>query len=284
MSSICYLNTNINESCLPDKVKDILTENFDNKECDDEIGQHKELCMIKSAAASSPKEVSDILKQYILQCFKPETESLKGTYWINNTEIDLIQSQFMFRFPNYYYAFIHMIDNVEIRSTHYSKLIPFYDKILPLKKIDFVSELNKSGKFNYNGELKKFGFVVNTDVSSGNGIHWISFFIDFESKPITLEYFNSSGRLLNDDPNKKKFYMFLDKICNDLTYNGYPTKYITATRLQHQNDKTANCGSYSLYYIWKRLNGTPQSYFETNEITDDEMEKFRGFLWRLSSS
>jgi hypothetical protein len=57
--------------------------------------------------------------------------------------------------------------------------------------------------------------------------------------------------------------------------------FVKVTDIQHQREDTANCGSYALFYIWKRLNGIPYTYFAENKIKDEHMEEFRKFLYRL---
>ena len=72
-------------------------------------------------------------------------------------------------------------------------LIENSKKIKPITEINFIDELKKNNSnFTYNGELKNFGVVINTDLSTNGGIHWFSIFIDFTVTPITIEYFNSS--------------------------------------------------------------------------------------------
>ena len=67
------------------------------------------------------------------------------------------------------------------------------------------NELINKTTLNYNGELKYFGMVCNTDSSSGSGIHWFSIFIDFTLNPIQIEYFNSSGYDIKNNYDGKEF-------------------------------------------------------------------------------
>ena len=66
----------------------------------------------------------------------------------------------------------------------------------------------------------------------------------------------------------------------NISLNYKPCIFKKVTDIEHQRSDTANCGSYSLYYIWKRLNGTSSEYFANNQIIDEDMESFRKFLWR----
>lgn len=98
--------------------------------------------------------------------------------------------------------------------------------------------------------------VCNTDLSTNGGIHWFSIFIDFTTNPIQIEYFNSSGYPLIRGihiTERKQFYEFFQNLADELTKQGYPAKFIQVTEIEHQRSDTANCGSYSLFYIWSRL-------------------------------
>jgi hypothetical protein len=70
-------------------------------------------------------------------------------------------------------------------------------------------------------------------------------------------------------------------LADEITREVKKCNFIKVTDIQHQREDTANCGSYALFYIWKRLNGTPYSYFAENKIKDEHMEEFRKFLYRL---
>jgi hypothetical protein len=254
--------------------------------------KEKELCILEqikkdnnhSGSNSNPelvnKNISTIINKYIITYFKPVTKQLHKNYWINNTEIDNIQYQFQKKFKGYYYSYIHMID-LEMYKPQNNELLLNHEKILNIKDINFKNELNKLNNYlKYNGDLKYYGIVCNTDTSQGSGIHWFSIFIDFTNNPITIEYFNSSGYDIKNDDYGNNFKNFFINLADDLTFNKKNCKFIKVTNIEHQRSDTANCGSYSLYYIWKRLNNTSYEYFKDNQIIDEDMEKFRSFLWR----
>ena len=50
--------------------------------------------------------------------------------------------------------------------------------------------------------------------------------------------------------------------------------------LVHQRDSETECGPYSVYYIWNRLNGVPASEFQKKRIPDAKMIKFRAMCWK----
>jgi hypothetical protein len=48
----------------------------------------------------------------------------------------------------------------------------------------------------YKQGFRTFGSVINTDKSTGGGIHWFAVFGDFrDASAPTIEYFNSSGKM-----------------------------------------------------------------------------------------
>ena len=78
--------------------------------------------------------------------------------------------------------------------------------------------------------------ILNTDHSSGHGIHWISLFI----KNGVAYYFNSYG----NEP--------LDEVKEYCRGN---IRYYSTDRIQ-QNDKVMGlCGYYCIYMLWRLSNG-----------------------------
>jgi hypothetical protein len=116
------------------------------------------------------------------------------------------------------------------------------------------------------------GFVMNTDVSSGCGIHWVSVFIDYSYDQPTLEYFDSSGEKMM--PEVIKFFKKVKKKI------GKGELINVSTRVQ-QRDKHS-CGPYAIYYIYSRIQGVPWGYFRDFEIQDHNMHKFRKQLFSLN--
>ena len=297
--SICILNkeSGKTKSCLPDTFikelqKDVLqTEHNSADKITKELAkktnctnssniQDTEMCILnKLNKQIQDKDKKDDIKKAIITYFKPITKSYDKNHWLNNSEIDQIQHQFKSLFPGYYYSNIHMIDLVMFNPEHSNSIN--YD-IQCIKDINFIDECKKENNMlTYNGDMKNFGIVCNTDVSSGGGIHWFSIFIDFsssdENSPYNIVYFNSSGYDIRNKTFKKYFVNLADEITREVK----KCNFIKVTDIQHQRSDTANCGSYALFYLWKRLNGTPYSYFAENKIKDEHMEEFRKFLYRL---
>tara|TARA_B110000263_G_C15266552_1_gene491395 strand:- start:158 stop:1273 length:1116 start_codon:yes stop_codon:yes gene_type:complete len=126
------------------------------------------------------------------------------------------------------------------------------------------------------------GFVQNTDDWNGNGIHWTAIFIDLrENDDWNVEFFNSSGNKPSRNINN-----LINCIINNLySCNLKPAvcnvNNINISKNEHQKSNT-ECGLYSLFYIYNRLNKIPIQYFEYNNydrITDETMIKFRKYVF-----
>ena len=125
--------------------------------------------------------------------------------------------------------------------------------------------------------------VINTDVSSGPGKHWVCVFTDCRpSDPTvawTVEYFNSAG-----NPPPRSVVKWMEETCLQLEVyrskrGGGTVKSIPVTSLRHQKSRT-ECGPYALFYIRSRLDGIPYTHFTDYEIPDKVMIKFRTHLFR----
>jgi hypothetical protein len=134
-----------------------------------------------------------------------------------------------------------------------------------------------------------FGCIVNTDTSRGPGKHWVAVFVDCRpppGEPWTVEYFNSAGR-----PPPKPMLKWMERtrarladyrasrpecrgaICDVVS--------VPVTDMDHQESQT-ECGLYALFYIRRRLEGTPYEFFEQQLVPDDAMTAFRQHVFRAA--
>ncbi len=129
--------------------------------------------------------------------------------------------------------------------------------------------------------------VLNTDHSGGDGLHWVAAFVDCRSKgsaPWTVEYFDSAG-----DPPPKSMVGWMERTRARLdayrkahpALGGGPVQSVAVTSVGHQQGKT-ECGLYSLFYIRRRAEGTPYSFFASGAIPDDVMTTFRKSVFRAA--
>lgn len=122
-----------------------------------------------------------------------------------------------------------------------------------------------------------FGCVLNTDVSTGGGKHWVAAFVDCRpsNKKWTVEYFNSAG-----NPPPRPVTGWMERTRARLQQR-HPTTTVAVTTVDHQESQT-ECGLYALYYIRCRLTGTPHQFFFDNVIPDAAMTEFRRHVFRAS--
>jgi hypothetical protein len=122
-----------------------------------------------------------------------------------------------------------------------------------------------------------FACVVNTDVSTGPGKHWVAVFADCRSASAwTVEYFNSAGR-----PPPRPMVGWMERARAQLAAapGAPPVATVAVTDVDHQESQT-ECGLYALFYIRRRLEGTPYTFFAGDRIPDDAMTAFRRHVFR----
>jgi hypothetical protein len=134
-----------------------------------------------------------------------------------------------------------------------------------------------------------YACVVNTDHSTGPGKHWVAVFVDARpppGAPWTVEYFNSAGH-----PPPKAMVGWMERNRARLAeYRaGLPSCRgrvcdvisVPVTDVDHQESQT-ECGLYALYYIRRRLEGTPYSFFFQRRVPDSAMTAFRAHVFRAA--
>lgn len=215
--------------------------------CNSESCIYKQQDFINFIGNSEAKQALDMF-------FKPEGPSLTFDL-LSNFNIDDVLSQLEQTFANR--NFLHI--PYQMRD---------FEKIgTELATVDLAYE--------YNNGKRCFGVVLNTDYSTGGGIHWFCLFGDFSRQPYTLEYFNSSGN--NPLPEvqswlqKTKHYLISQlKRKVDVIYT---------TRQVLQQDQHS-CGVWCLCYIWARLMGVSYSWFAPGNVSDKLMHNLRKNLFR----
>lgn len=187
------------------------------------------------------------------------------TSLLNNNNIDTVLHKLTKLHIDFYHMYFQMIDFAGEKTSNGEWVVSHNTKITPtrLGTIDMSKDVIDKG-------FKTFGVVMNTDKRTGGGIHWFSLFCDFRKNPCTVEYFNSSG-------NKpvKQIQEWLIKTGDNLNTNGYTSTVDILSGLVHQKDSETECGLYSIYYIWNRINGVPSQNFQKTRIPDAEMIKLR---------
>ena len=221
----------------------------------DLLNCNSESCILKRKdfvefAAKNNHDLEQILNNF----FKPNGPSHSFNF-LSNFNIDDVLDQFEKRFKSR--KFLH---------------IPFqmrdFEKIgSHLATVDLAKEFS-------NG-YQTFGVVLNTDYSSGKGIHWFCIFGELYPDKIEIEYFNSSGKSPLEEVQAwmNKTMHYLEKEMN------MPVNLVYTTGMQFQHDRHS-CGVYCLSYIWLRLEGVPHTWFNKRNFNDDIMHQMRKKLFR----
>ncbi len=307
--SKCALNAtpNADGSCLQSAHISLISTYDDNAlSIQSKCSQTSNVDECVLTTANIPSTVAGQIKR---EAFKAEAKRLDHEYWMNNTEIDTVMSQLRSQYPGFTHGFIHMSDLVSFPPSDKSTYTyPVYS----VKELDFGKEfkytLIKRGMLKEamdfkpklttadNSPMTSFGIVCNTDTSNGSGQHWFAVYISTDqrdpnntSKPwIRIELFNSAG----GGSGNSSFDAYWNKVAMDIAREtGFKCTFDIITTLQHQGleDKyknSGNCGSYSLFYMYSRLNGALPSEYDNPKkiITDYAMEKFRHVCFTTSKN
>jgi hypothetical protein len=177
--------------------------------------------------------------------------------WLNNSNIDNTINQWRKMFPSFLHVPFQMSD--------------FDTEGTELNDIDLATE--------FNGKYESMGVVLNTDISSGNGIHWFCIFADARNKKhITIEVFDSAG---NIPPGSVIRWVAKQRLALAKAFPESKVEDIVVTRQNKLQYSNSECGVFSLWYIFCRLNQVPHSYFtKPGSVTDDMMLQFRKYLFR----
>lgn len=192
--------------------------------------------------------------------FKPIGPA-RTTALLSNVDIDEIGQNMAAGYPCHTHLNFEMID--------------FDQKNTQLARVDLINLLT-SASSDCSGSRRTMSCVINTDHSSGGGLHWFCVFVeaDIKAKRVSIEYFNTSGRLP-----RESVWDWMNKHNRNFRNAGWTseTKQICTTCIQDDNH---SCGVWSLCYIWARLEKIPSNWFKPGSVTDDDMLQLRKHLFR----
>lgn len=236
--------------------KTVLEEIKKVTKCDTEI------CVLNTVSLTE-KERKEELKR-----FKPKGPANSDAL-LHNGNIDDVLDRLTVVFKDFYHMTFQMIDFAGEKDPDGNWKQKGMYVIAPteLGNIDMVNDVIKK---NY----KTFGVVLNTDTRDKGGEHWFCLFCDFRISPFTIEYFNSSG-------NKPyaRIQDWMAKTYTQINEAGYNVVKKPLVGTVHQKDSETECGPYSLYYIYNRLEGIPAENFQGTRVTDAQMLEFRKKLF-----
>ena len=141
-----------------------------------------------------------------------------------------------------------------------------FDKENLLGKCEFAGLCNFSYK-KLKSKYNTVGAVLNTDTYEGEGIHWISLFMNLKKNKIY--FFDSTGN--EPPPELKKYLIKLKKqaLKMDLDLKIY------TNIIKHQYGHN-ECGMYAIHFIEEMLKDNKYySYLQKNRVADSEMKKLR---------
>lgn len=238
------------------------------------------------------KKTADYEKAHYLKPDGPRD----NTNWFSNVEIDEVLTQWHVAKP-YFYNYPYGVRDYDEINHPLKTITPYdlYHAHRDSSSVDLVERKkfvggrdSKSGGAQYNDGYKCFGCVINTDVSTGPGKHWMAIFGDMRddhadperNRVWTVEYFNSSS--IRHEP----FVKYVEYAANSMRrivdeHNlDVEVKAEVVCDIVHQKSKT-ECGPYSMYYIYKRLfDDIDCNEFKSRRVPDEKMYEFRQLLFR----
>lgn len=260
--------------------------------CSDRMINNIKQYIIKIDSTDDPKTIINIAKKKLKcdseSCILNHNETKK--YIPENLLEYELNTRFKAQGPR---NSTNLLNNINIDETlliwarEYKHFYP-----CPFAMIDFNTNGNKFGYINLAdlingkehyidpvygvsyGPFTTFGCVLNTDVYTGKGKHWICVFADMRSNHWTIEFFNSSG-----NPPVSDIMEWMERQRRNLLPYNKNVDTVVATNITHQTDNHS-CGAYALYYIRARLDNVPYSHFANNRIPDEDALKFREHLFR----
>jgi len=231
------------------------------------IGCDDDVCVLEhpTAARALGEHKVEQLKKERLKVVGPAN----STRLLDNFNIDHNVWQWMRVHPEFQGCGFAMIDFM----AHPLPLMGDFPGLIRLSEYDPVRAY-KEGK-------TCAGCVINSDRHSGGGVHWMALFVDMRGSSgsiWTVSFFNSSGRAPVSEIVRWQRAM-CERMAPLAASHGTTAEDIAVSQVEHQMGNT-ECGPYSLYYIWSRLQGVPDAEFRKHRIPDEKMEKFRKSLFR----
>lgn len=251
-----FINTTENDTAVIEKIEKVL-------KCDSES------CVLVNPEFSKfvEKETgsNNIIKYELHKNFKTKGPR-NSTDLLSNYNIDETLIRWAREFKDFYPSPFSMIDFKTVMNDFCT--INLTDVVSgKVSHRDPINGIN-------HGPFKTYGCVLNTDVSTGRGKHWVCIFVDCRSNVWTIEYFNSSGNPPHYDVNE-----WMEKQRSNLLKIHNNVETVTVTNIVHQKSNT-ECGMYVLYYIRSRLDGIPYKHFLTKRIEDADVTQFRKHVFR----
>lgn len=192
----------------------------------------------------------------------------KGTELLSNNDIDAILKQWEASFDGFFAYNFNMLDY----TSHSFRNGRVRDEADTLATIDPGTLFET---------YTCSACIINSDKYEGGGKHWMALFVDNRGPKPTAEFFNSSGRAPVPEwvSYLERAQQGVDKVNAAKIASGEKKRCeIIHNHLVQQHSMT-ECGVYSLFYIWARLNGLSYAYFDSHQVYDLLMMEFRAHLF-----
>lgn len=195
-----------------------------------------------------------------------------STALLSNFNIDGVLRRWAEEFPRFFCCAFAMMDFAEAGGYELARVS------LPHVRQGRATQQSLQGK-PLRRPCDTFACVLNTDVSSGQGKHWVCLLVDMRppAEPWTVEYFNSAG-----NPPPRAVTRWCETTADELREHrgaAGEVRTLAVTDVAHQKSRT-ECGLYALFYIRARLEGRPASFFAKEKVPDAAMTEFRKHVFR----
>jgi hypothetical protein len=226
--------------------------------CDNEIGENRDVCVLKKA----PKEISATLSRN-MRPQRPEEWKKDPNTWLSTDDILKVLHQYDETYPAFHFFEPTPID-FDARLNNNSCVRN------DLCRLSIINQMRKG--------ITDIGIVFNLDKHDQSGSHWTSMFIDITRRDIY--YFDSASNKLPEQ---------VDAFVKRITEETPPPRFSLYMNDEaiHQKSDT-ECGMYSLFFIISMLlhrGGGRRAFFKNRFnnpkriIKDKDVERYRKFLF-----
>ncbi len=232
------------------------------------LGCDSEACVLQKL---EPKIGSDRVRTEIQVNIKIRGPT--DTRLLSNYDIDNTLQQWAQKFSDFYPYNFNMLNYTQY-SFRNGEVANIPDSLATVQWRDLYTGATDGRKY------RCCACVINSDKYQGNGKHWMALFADTRgANKWTIEFFNSSG-----NAPAPEWINWLVKTRDQMEEiaaaegRKVSIEIIKVCKIRHQQSRT-ECGVYSLFYIWARLNGQPPDYFLARPVPDQLMMEFRQHLF-----
>jgi hypothetical protein len=279
-----YLQKDHSEPCSSDETIGILSDIISVKGSPSEIissakertGCATEECVLKTLETDLG---ADRVKSEIEARFK--LKGPNGIELLSNFDIDNTLIQWTNKFTDFFPYNFNMLNYIDY-SIKDGYVVNEPDSLARISFSDlYYGKVNIGDKPAPKGGYRCAGCVINSDKYQGRGKHWMALFLDARgADEWSVEFFNSSG----NGP-APEFINWVLKISEQMEEVASKEKLnvkitqVKSSSIRHQQSKT-ECGLYSLFYIYARLNNVPYTYFHSTPVPDQLMFELRQHLFK----